>query len=171
LSFILEKYLHTLRHYHPQKTEIKSFGPLNLLADGMHNFLDGILIAVAYKIDVHTGVIATAVVPAHQLPKGIGDFAVLTQAGFSKRKALVFNFISALSAFGGGLLILLFPSSGEEFSHFVLPLAAGGFIYIALADLIPEIIIKQSASKSILQVIFLLFGNMYLLLDIHFLHH
>lgn len=171
--FILEKYLHILRHYHPHKNDIKSFGPLNLLADGMHNFLDGILIAAAYKIDIHTGIIATAVVLAHELPQEIGDFAVLIQAGFSKKKALVFNFISALSAFAGGLLILLFPGSGEEFSHYILPLAAGGFIYIALADLIPEINVKQSISKSILQVFFLLFGIviMYLLLDIHFLHH
>ncbi len=171
--FILEKYLHILRHNHPQESGIKNFGPLNLIADGMHNFLDGILIAAAYKIDLHTGIIATSAVLAHELPQEIGDFAVLIQAGYTKRKALLFNFISALSAFAGGLLVMLFPGLSEEFSHYILPLAAGGFIYIALADLIPELNFKQSVIMSVSQVLSLSFGIlvMYLLLDVHFLHH
>lgn len=171
--FILEKYLHVLRHHHPQKNGIRTFGPLNLFADGMHNFLDGILIAAAYKVDIHTGIIATAAVLAHELPQEIGDFAVLIQAGYSKRKALFFNFISALSAFAGGLIVLIFPDTGLEVSHYILPLAAGGFIYIALADLVPELNIQASLKKSIFQVLALLLGIfvMILLLDVHALHH
>ncbi len=171
--FILEKYLHVLRHHQPQEKKIKTFGPLNLIADGMHNFLDGILIAAAYKVDIHTGIIATSVVLAHELPQEIGDFAVLIQAGYSKGKALLFNFISALSAFIGGLIILIFPDSGMEIPPYILPLAAGGFIYIALADLVPELNIQASFKKSIYQVISLLIGLliMVLLLDVNTLHH
>jgi zinc and cadmium transporter len=171
--FVLEKYLHILRHNHPHENEIKSFGPLNLLADGMHNFLDGILIAASYKIDINTGIIATAVVFAHELPQEIGDFAVLIQAGYSKKKALFFNFVSALSAFAGGILVLAFPGISEDFSQDILPLAAGGFIYIALADLVPEINIKQSILMSVFQVITLISGVviMYLLRDLNFMHH
>lgn len=171
--FILEKYLHILRHHQPENKSIKSFGPLNLLADGIHNFLDGILIAAAYSIDIHTGIIATAAVLAHELPQEIGDFAVLIQAGYSRKKALIFNFISALSAFVGGLLVLIFPVSTQELSHYILPLAAGGFIYIALAELIPELNVQQSRLHSFLQIIALILGIfiMYLLLDVHILHH
>lgn len=173
IFFILEKYLHIIRHYYPHDSKVKSFGPLNLFADAMHNFLDGILIAAAYKIDPHTGFIATLAVLAHEIPQEIGDFAVLVQAGYSRKKALLFNFISALSAFLGGILILIFPQIDSDLSQYILPLAAGGFIYIALADLIPELNIAQSTRKSVSQVIALILGIliMWLLLDIHFLHH
>lgn len=171
--FVLEKYLHILRHHHPGSSKIKSFGPMNLLADGMHNLLDGILIAAAYSIDIHTGVIATAAVLAHELPQELGDFAVLIQAGYSRKKALLYNFISALSAFAGGFMVLLFPDSTKELPHYILPLAAGGFIYIALAELVPELNNKQTVSSSFFQIVAVLFGIliMYLLLDIRFLHH
>jgi zinc and cadmium transporter len=171
--FILEKYFHFHRHHHPEEKQIKSFGPLNLIADALHNFLDGILIVAAYSTDFNTGVIATVAILAHEIPQEIGDFAVLVQAGYTKKKALIFNLLSALSAFLGGLLLLIVPALGSDFSQFIIPLAAGGFIYIALADLIPELNTPQSVKKAVAQVIAVLLGiaMMWLMLDNHSLVH
>jgi zinc and cadmium transporter len=171
--FILEKYLHFHRHHYHEEKNIKSFGPLNLIADAMHNFLDGILVATAYSIDIHTGVIATIAILAHEIPQEIGDFAVLVQAGYTKKRALFFNFLSALSALVGGVVVLAFPVPEENLKQYILPLAAGGFIYIALADLVPELNVPQSAKKAIGQVVAVILGllMMWLLLDNHSLHH
>ncbi|HBH47329.1 MAG TPA: ZIP family metal transporter [Bacteroidales bacterium] len=171
--FILEKYLNAHRHYKKGAIEVKSFGPLNLFADALHNFLDGILIAAAFSVDVHTGMIATIAVLAHELPQEIGDFAVLIQAGYSIKRAIIYNLISALAAVVGSLFVLLFPHWGGEVPHFILPLAAGGFLYIALADLVPELNKNNTIKRSFFQVIFMLAGLllMWFLLDFHFLHH
>lgn len=171
--FILEKYLNFHSHKHGAGNQIKSFGPLNLFADGLHNFLDGILIAAAYSVDVHTGMVATVAVLAHELPQEIGDFAVLVQAGYSTKKALLFNLLSALASVIGCVLVLLIPSVGVEVSKYILPLAAGGFLYIALADLIPELNTKTSPKRSFFQVLAMVAGIviMWLLLDLHSLHH
>lgn len=171
--FILEKYLHVHSHYYPDGKNVKSFGPLNIIADGFHNFLDGVLIAAAYKIDVSTGIVATMAVLAHELPQEIGDFAVLVQAGYSKKRALFFNFVSALASFIGAALVFILPGQGHELSVYVLPLAAGGFIYIALADLIPELNHSKSIKTSVLQLIFMLGGMtiMWFLLGLHSMHH
>jgi zinc and cadmium transporter len=172
--FILEKYLNAHRHHVNGQTDIKSFGPLNLFADALHNFLDGILIAAAFSIDVQTGIIATVAVLAHELPQEIGDFAVLIQAGYSVKRALIFNFISALFSVLGCTLVLFIPHVGDDVSHYILPLAAGGFLYIALADLIPELNANGvSVKRSLFQVLFMILGLalMWLLLDFHFLQH
>lgn len=171
--FILEKFLNIHTHYHPEEKTIKSFGLLNIIADGFHNFLDGILIAAAFKVDPSTGIVATLAVLAHELPQEIGDFAVLVQAGYSKRRALFFNFLSALASFLGAGLVYILPFQSHEISHYILPLAAGGFIYIALADLIPELSQKKSVKASILQIVFMLSGIaiMWFLLDLHAMHH
>lgn len=171
--FMLEKFLNIHTHYHPEEKTIKSFGLLNIIADGFHNFLDGILIAAAFKVDPSTGIVATLAVLAHELPQEIGDFAVLVQAGYSKRRALFFNFLSALASFLGAGLVYILPFQSHEISHYILPLAAGGFIYIALADLIPELSQKKSVKASILQIVFMLSGIaiMWFLLDLHAMHH
>lgn len=173
IFFILEKYLNVHSHYHPDEKNVKSFGPLNIIADAFHNFLDGILIAAAYKIDVSTGVVATLAVLAHELPQEIGDFAVLVQAGYTKKRALFFNFISALASFIGAGLVFILPYQSHELSHYILPLAAGGFIYIALADLIPELNQTKSVKASAFQLVFMIGGLliMYFLLDNHAMQH
>ncbi len=173
IFFILEKYFHLRRHKQESQSAIKSFGPLNLLADGFHNFLDGILLAAAYSVNIHTGLIATVAVLAHELPQEIGDFAVLLQAGYTKKRALFLNLITALSSMIGGILVLISPLFGNKVSPYILPLAAGGFIYIALADLIPELNHTKSVKKSIFQVIAILLGltTMWILLNVKFLSH
>ena len=183
--FVLEKYFHVQRHHHPEEKKLKSFGPLNLIADAMHNLLDGVLIAAAFisgfsidphtglsSIDPRTGLIATVAILAHEIPQEIGDFAVLVLAGYTKKRALFFNFLSALSALVGGVVVLVIPEIGR-YSHYILPMAAGGFIYIALANLMPELNTPQSAKRAISQVVAVLLGllMMWLMLDNHSLHH
>lgn len=171
--FVMEKYLNFHAHKHTSGNSIKSFGPLNLFADGLHNFLDGILIAAAYSVDIHTGVVATVVVLAHELPQEIGDFAILVQAGYKPKKALFFNLLSALTSFLGGILVLAIPGMDNQLSKYILPLAAGGFLYIALADLMPELNKQNSPKKTVFQILAVLTGLMlmWFLLDSHTLHH
>ncbi len=116
---------------------------MSLIGDGIHNFIDGAVIAASFIVDVRLGLASTFAIALHEVPQEIGDFSILLYGGFSKKKALLFNFITALTAVFGGILAYLFMLN-FDFS-FLLPLAAGGFVYIALSDLIPEIKEKVSA--------------------------
>ena len=103
----------------------------------MHNFLDGGIIAAAYLTDVYLGFATTLAVAAHELPQEIGDFAVLVQGGFSEKKALLFNFLTALTAVLGGLVTFYFSSFFSSLVPFLIAFSAGGFLYVATADLLP----------------------------------
>ncbi len=138
--FIIENFLHW-RHCHvpTSKQHPHSFGTMNLIGDGIHNLTDGMIIAAAYLINIPIGIATTLAVIFHEIPQEIGDFGVLLYAGFSKTKALMFNFLSALTALVGAILVIIFSGTFENISHVIIPIAAGGFIYIAGSDLIPEI--------------------------------
>jgi len=160
LFFVLERFLHW---HHNHSTEfsnkkIKPFGPINLIADVFHNFLDGLLIASAFLYSTEIGIVTTLTVLLHELPQEIGDFGVLIHAGYSPRKALLFNFLSACSAFVGAFTILIFNQMGDILSKAILPFAAGGFIYLASADLIPELHTEKEPKRSIIQFAALLVG-------------
>jgi len=118
---------------------VKAFGWMNLVGDGLHNLIDGVVIAAAFLIDVPLGFATALAVALHEIPQELGDFAVLVRAGFSRRRALLFNFLSALVALAGALIFLLLPFDTELLEKYALPITAGGFIYIAAADLIPEL--------------------------------
>lgn len=170
LFFILERFLHW-HHNHTSGFEedvIKPFGTLNLLADVFHNLLDGLLIGSAYSYSPAMGITTTIIVLMHELPQEIGDFGVLIHAGFSTRKALIFNFLSACTAFLGAIIVLAFKPVGEYLSEAVLPFAAGGFIYLAAADLIPELHTEKTLRKSFYQFTALVIGIglMYALMNI-----
>lgn len=150
LFLILERFLHWHHHHHshvteagiePEEThaEIKPFGKLILAADGLHNFLDGAVIASAYLVSFEAGLVATIAIALHEIPQEIGDFGVLLLAGFKKGKALLANLLSSLSAFVGAGVALLFAGSFENLVPVFTAFAAGGFIYIAAADLVPEL--------------------------------
>ncbi len=136
--FLIEKYIHW-RHSHGEGHGKQSFGYLNLLGDGLHNFIDGVIIAGAYMTSLEVGLIATLAVILHELPQEIGDFAVLLHAGFSKTKALMFNLLTALTAVIGGIVGYFLINTSEAYLPYLLAVAAGGFLYISAADLIPEI--------------------------------
>lgn len=160
LFFILERFLHW-HHNHTssfKNNAVKPFGIVNLLADMLHNFLDGILIAASYKYSFEIGMVTTVTVLMHELPQEIGDFGILIHAGFSRKKALVYNYLSACSAFIGAFIILLLDQPVVELSKLILPFAAGGFIYLAAADLIPELHTEKKVRRSFYQFIALLAG-------------
>jgi zinc and cadmium transporter len=136
------------------------------LADRAHNFIDGVIIGASYIVSLHVGVATTLAVIFHEIPHELGNFFVLLYAGFSKKKALFFNFLSALFAILGTLLSLSVGSRIAEFSSMMLPLAAGGFIYIAGSDLVPELNKESTLGKSLVQMLAIAVGvGLMLLLD------
>lgn len=152
--FVLEKFL-LWRHQHVLGSDhrVHPVGYMNLLADGAHNFIDGVIIGASYAINLHVGLATTLAVVFHEIPHELGNFFVLLYAGFSKSKALFFNFLSALFAVLGTIISLLIGSSIADFSGVMLPLAAGGFIYIAGSDLVPELNKEATLSKSLVQLL------------------
>ncbi len=128
--------LHHQPHMHLHKQHI---GVLTLFGDGLHNLLDGLVIAGAYLADVSLGIATTIAVVLHEVPQEIADFGVLLYSGFSKWKALFYNFLSAATAILGAVIGLVLGAQSEVFIRFILPFAAGGFIYIAGSNLIPEL--------------------------------
>ena len=137
----------------------ESFGTMNLIGDGTHNFIDGLIIAGSYLVSIPVGIATTIAVLLHEIPQEIGDCGVLIHSGYSKGKALFFNFLSALVAMLGAIFVLLVDNSFSNLEIFIVPFAAGGFIYIATADLIPELR-KESddMSKSLLQLFIFVLG-------------
>lgn len=160
IFFILEKIIHW-QHCHKNVTEkhhIHAFAYMNLIGDALHNFLDGIIIAASYFISIPAGIATTIAVALHEIPQEIGDFGVLLHGGFTKGKALFINFLSALSAVAGAIIVLL-VGQNTSVQSFLAALAAGGFIYIASSDLIPELHKNsEKLSKSLLQLIALAAG-------------
>ncbi|RMF55900.1 ZIP family metal transporter [Candidatus Woesearchaeota archaeon] len=140
LFFVIEKIIHW-RHCHipTTKDHPHHLAPMNLIGDGVHNFIDGLIIAASYLASVQLGIATTLAVILHEIPQEIGDFGVLLHAGLKKTKALFFNFISALTALLGAVIGLIIGSGSRNFAMLMLPFAAGGFLYIAGSDLIPEL--------------------------------
>ncbi|MEK6941507.1 MAG: ZIP family metal transporter, partial [archaeon] len=123
-----------------------------------HNFIDGTLITGSYLVSVPVGIATTVAVILHEIPQEIGDFGVLLHSGFSKNKALLFNFLSALTAVLGAIIALYFNSLVENFEVLLVSFAVGGFIYIAGSDLIPELHHEEGTKNSIIQIIVFLLG-------------
>lgn len=157
LFFLLEKYLFW-HHCHDGVCHKHAFTYLNIAGDSLHNFIDGLVIAGSFAVSAQVGFFTTLLVIIHEIPQELGDFGVLVYGGFSKAKALFYNFLSALTAFGGALLGYFISQTIEGFSHILLAFTAGGFIYIASADLVPEIHKETDARKSGLSLAFFLFG-------------
>lgn len=159
LFFILEKFLHW--HHHGEDANdnhIHPIGKLIFFSDSVHNFLDGIIIAASFIVSIPVGIATTIAVILHEIPQEIGDFAILLHSGYTRRRALVLNFLSALTAFVGALAFFAFGTLAESLVEYSLPLAAGGFIYIALTDLIPELHKTKQAKHSFYQLAAVLSG-------------
>jgi zinc and cadmium transporter len=161
IFFTIEKFLHW--HHHDDDTEVNHINPVGKLViftDGFHNLIDGIIIGVSFLVSIPIGIATTLAVILHEIPQEIGDFAVLIHSGYTKKKALWLNFLSALMAIIGLIVAIIFGSVAEAFALWVLPIAAGGFIYIAIADLIPELHKTKNFKYSILQIIAVVVGIM-----------
>lgn len=173
IFFIVEKLLHWhhLHSDHEHDTEtlhdgrrhlpghtIHPTGYMILASDGFHNFLDGIIIGISFLAGVEIGIASTVAIILHEIPQEIGDFGVLLHSGFSRGKALLLNFASALLAVLGGVLALVLGSTVEAFVPFIVPVAAGGFLYIATADLIPELRKHARISQAVIQLAAIIVG-------------
>lgn len=156
--FILERFISWHHYHHVGEEDRHPMGTLNLIGDGLHNFLDGMIIAASYLVDVKLGVATTLAVVFHELPQEIGDFAILLHSGYSKAKALWFNFLSALMAVVGATLVLWLGATSGAITNPLLALTAGGFIYIATVDLIPELHKESNVAKSWWQLVALGLG-------------
>lgn len=157
IFYILEKFLYW-RHCHKAKCGVHMFTYLNLIGDAVHNFTDGLIIVASFVVDFKLGLATTLAVIAHEIPQEFGDFGVLIYGGFSKVKALFYNFLSGLTAIVGAVVGFFLYSVIEEKIIFLLPLTAGGFIYIAASDLIPELRKEMNIKRSLLPFLFFLFG-------------
>jgi zinc and cadmium transporter len=130
---------------------VDAVGYMNLFADGVHNMIDGMIIGASYAMSLRIGIATTTAVVFHEIPHELGNFFVLLYAGFTKKRALFFNFLSAVFAILGTVISLFVGSRVENFSVVMLPLAAGGFIYIAGSDLVPELNKEVAPWKSLVQ--------------------
>lgn len=159
IFFVLEKFVYW-RHCHIVENE-KHYHPvvvMNLVGDFIHNFLDGIIIGASYIVSIPMGIATTIAVILHEIPQEIGDFGVLIHGGLSVKKALLYNFLSALAALLGLFLVFAFGSMASNFSIYLLPVAAGGFLYIAGSDLIPELKHETKIAASVRQLLAILLG-------------
>jgi len=138
IFFLIEKVLHW-HHCHKQDCHTHSIGYMNLIGDGLHNFIDGMIIATTFAVSPPLGIATTLAIAAHEIPQEIGDFGVLLHAGFSTKKALIFNVLSAGMAVLGAIISLLLIESVPGLQDYLLPFAAGGFLYIGAVDLLPEL--------------------------------
>tara|TARA_Y100000310_G_scaffold298060_1_gene331633 strand:+ start:1346 stop:2095 length:750 start_codon:yes stop_codon:yes gene_type:complete len=167
--FILEAFIHW-HHSHGEECEncLKPVVYLNLFGDSLHNFLDGLIIAASFLVNIQIGIASTIAISLHEIPQEIGDFAVLIHGGLSKSKALLFNFLSALFAVIGGVFGFLFLSKLQDYVPFVVALAGGGFLYIATADLFPQLHEEKNYLKIISQIIALILGILLIVLIFSF---
>ncbi|MGE5297743.1 MAG: ZIP family metal transporter [Acidobacteriaceae bacterium] len=166
IFFILEKFLYWHHHHGEGNQEDHSTHPFvytNLVGDGVHNFIDGLIIAGTYAIDINLGIATTIAVILHEIPQEIGDFAVLVYGGFTPKKAILYNFYTALTAIAGTIVALTFKEN-ENSLTILACLAIGSFFYVSMVDLIPHIQKQKEHSLSPLVAFVLGIGVMLLLL-------
>ena len=158
-SFMVEKLIHWHHHHAAREKEHhRPLGMLTLVGDGVHNFFDGVAIAAAFLVSVPLGITTTLAIALHEIPQEMGDFALLLYSGYSKMKALAFNLLSALAAVAGGVLFYFFSGAVANFEAYALAFTGGTFIYIAGADIFPELHKEKRAKNSALQMLFILLG-------------
>lgn len=169
LFFLIEKIIHW-RHCHMPitKNHIHPFALMNLVGDTIHNFIDGLIIGASYLVSIPVGIATTIAVFLHEIPQEIADFGVLIHGGFSKTKALIINFLTALTSLIGVLVAIILSGYIENLTLFLIPFTTGGFIYIAGSDLIPELHKESKIPAAFLQIITFSLGIAVMLLLLKF---
>lgn len=176
--FVLEKVL-LWRHCHHEACDVhaitnehrdRAAGLLVLVGDGMHNFIDGVLIAAAFLVDFHLGVVTALAVISHEIPQEVGNLAILLHGGFSRLKAFLFNIAASLTTIIGGVLGYFALADAERALPYVLAVAASSFIYVAVADLIPSMHRRADVGASTTQVVLIMAGVLVIWLGHTFLH-
>jgi len=155
--YFIEKFLHWHHCHKTGKCKEHPYTRLILYGDTIHNFIDGLIIAGAFILSIPIGILTSLLIIAHELPQELGDFGVLIHGGFSRKKALFYNFLAQLTAVIGGLIGFFFLGISQS-AVYLLPFAAGGFLYIAIGDLIPEVIKEKNPKKRIINIIAIILG-------------
>lgn len=164
LFFVIERVLFWHHCHEHGECEVHTFRYMNLIGDGVHNFIDGLIISASFSANAQLGIATTLAVVVHEIPQEIGDFGVLVYGGFSKKKALLMNFLSALVAVAGAVVGSLLISLTGQVTSLLLAFAAGGFVYIGASDLIPELHKELKLRKSMLAFAFFMIGIVIMLL-------
>ncbi|HCM67685.1 MAG: hypothetical protein A2898_02410 [Candidatus Kerfeldbacteria bacterium RIFCSPLOWO2_01_FULL_48_11] len=159
LFFTLEKILFW-RHCHIPTSEQHPHPVAvnNIIGDGFHNILDGMIIAGAYLVNIPLGITTTIAVLLHEIPQEIGDFSIMIHAGMKKRHAIFFNYLSASLAFLGAVIVLTIGGQLEILKQLLVPFTIGGFLYIAAADLLPELKEEVRLGRSVIQLLIFMLG-------------
>lgn len=156
--FLFEKILRWHHCHDPAHEALHTVGYMNLAGDMVHNFLDGVVIAGAFVTSIPLGIATTMAIIFHEIPQEFGDFAVLVHSGFTVQKALLFNIMVGGTAVLGGIAGYFATTAVSGLAPYLLPVAAGGFIYIAASDLIPEIHKENNLKKTFSLILTFLFG-------------
>ncbi len=168
-SFCVEKIIHW-RHCHLEPEEDTGHhhhvGTMSILGETVHNLIDGIIIAASYMASIPLGISTTIAIVFHEIPHEVGNFAVLLHSGFTKKRALMLNLLSACAGILGTLAVLFASTTTQGIQPYLLPFAAGNLLYIAGSDLIPELHRSTRLSQGVIQLIAMLIGigSMYLVL-------
>ncbi|MDD5339940.1 MAG: ZIP family metal transporter [Candidatus ainarchaeum sp.] len=156
--FIMERLVHWHHEHHDHHVHEKPIGYLVLIGDGVHNFFDGVAIAASFMTAPQIGIATTLAIILHEIPQELSDFSLLLYAGFSKTKALLFNLLSALTAIAGALGFYFLAGYVNNLEAYGLAFTAGGFLYIAGTDLLPELHKEEQTVKSVMQLAMMFFG-------------
>ena len=171
LFFVMERYLRW-RHCHEETAcAVHPVSYLNLMGDTVHNLFDGLIIGASFVISVDFGIVTTIAIILHEIPQELGNFAVIVYGGMNKYKALFYNFLTALMAVVGSIVGYYFSGRVGDFSKVILPFAAGGFIYVASCDLIPEIHKQADLKKATRSMEFFILGIVLILVFKLVAHH
>lgn len=179
--FLLEKaelYRHGHHHEHDDHEHHHGFdaqqagrgGWSVLVGDSIHNFCDGVLIAAAFLADPHLGVVTALAIIAHEIPQEVGDYIVLINAGFSRMRALAYNMVSGMSAVVGGVLGYYLIGPFKDYLPYMMVVAASSFVYVAVADLIPQLQKRLSWRETALQIVWLIVGLVMIASIVHLIH-
>lgn len=155
--FVVERFLY-FYHCHKRKCPVHTFTYMNLFGDAIHNFIDGMLIAASFLTSIPLGVVTSLAVIFHEIPQELSDFSILLYGGFKRQKALYYNFLISLTAFAGAIAVYFLSSGVRNMEVFLVPFGAGGFIYLAATDLLPELHKESDTKNSVLQFIMLILG-------------
>lgn len=158
IFFVLERFIMWHHSHISHSEEIHSMVYLTTIGDALHNFLDGVAIAASFLVSIPVGIATTTAVIFHEIPQEIGQFAILIHGGWSRGKALLYNFFSALTAIAGAVLVLTFSQSFKGSPTILLGFGAASFIYIAMSDLIPELQKEPNIKRSLIQLVWMLAG-------------
>lgn len=174
LFFLVERFIHWFHHheeFHKDERKSKNTLPLIIFGDTMHNFIDGVVIAATFMVNVPLGIATSLSVFAHEVPQEIGDFGLMLHKGLSPKKIILVNILSAVAAFVGAIITYLLGNVLEAYIPMLLAMTAGFFIYIASSDLIPEIHHEKRKGFAFIESLLLILGVVVMAVSVSFLEH